>query len=214
MQILYNRDYFENGIATKRSLYTNYRWLPERTIPMCAKLQAQLPIKPGETVLDYGCAKGFVVKALRLLGVKAWGYDVSEYAISCAPEDVAAFVSTTMPPGRFDWTIAKDVLEHVPYGRLEATISAIPSHKLFVVVPLGSRGRYNVEAYERDDTHVIREPLEWWLAKVELAGFSVEWAAYQFDGLKEEWRHAPRGNGFLKGERKGGDHGQTAGQGD
>lgn len=39
-------------------------------------------------VLDVGCAKGFMVKAFREQGIAAWGVDVSEYALSTAPEDV------------------------------------------------------------------------------------------------------------------------------
>lgn len=39
-------------------------------------------------LLDVGCAKGFLVKALKDIGVEAWGVDVSEYAISKAPEDI------------------------------------------------------------------------------------------------------------------------------
>ena len=37
---MYNREefdleYFEQGPMTGKSLYTNYRWLPELTLPMC-----------------------------------------------------------------------------------------------------------------------------------------------------------------------------------
>jgi len=38
--------------------------------------------------LDIGCAKGFLVKAFRDLGIEAWGVDVSEYALSSAPDDI------------------------------------------------------------------------------------------------------------------------------
>ena len=30
----YDKDYFKNGIASGKSCYSNYRWLPELTIPM------------------------------------------------------------------------------------------------------------------------------------------------------------------------------------
>ena len=44
-------------------------------------------------VLEIGCAKGFVVEALRDLGVDAYGIDVSQYAISCAREDIKPFLT-------------------------------------------------------------------------------------------------------------------------
>ena len=40
-----------------------------------------LPIAEGERILDFGCAKGFLVKAMRILDVAAQGVDVSKYAI-------------------------------------------------------------------------------------------------------------------------------------
>src|SRR3954453_22871443 len=43
------------------------------------------------SVLDAGCAMGFLVEALRERGVEAWGLDVSEFAISQVHESVAEF---------------------------------------------------------------------------------------------------------------------------
>jgi ubiquinone/menaquinone biosynthesis C-methylase UbiE len=43
-------------------------------------------------VLDVGCAKGFLVKAFRDQNIEAWGVDVSEYALSAAPEDVREYL--------------------------------------------------------------------------------------------------------------------------
>src|SRR6476660_8383941 len=41
------------------------------------------------TVLDVGCAMGFLVEELRIRGVEAWGIDVSEYAIANVHPSVA-----------------------------------------------------------------------------------------------------------------------------
>jgi hypothetical protein len=49
---------------------------------------------PGvRSVLDVGCAKGFLVRELRAVGVEAWGIDVSGYAISRADEDTRPWLS-------------------------------------------------------------------------------------------------------------------------
>ena len=74
----YDEDYFERGIESGKSLYTNYRWIPELTIPMCSFLNEQLGIGQSENVLDFGCAKGFIVKAMRLLGRNAYGVDLNQ----------------------------------------------------------------------------------------------------------------------------------------
>ena len=44
-------------------------------------------LKPGDRVLDVGCAKGFLVKDLLALGIDAFGIDISQYALMhCEPE--------------------------------------------------------------------------------------------------------------------------------
>ena len=39
-------------------------------------------IDRNDTVLDFGCAKGYVTYGLRLLGCNAHGVDISKYSIS------------------------------------------------------------------------------------------------------------------------------------
>jgi len=73
------------------------------------------------TVLDAGCAMGYLVAALRDRGVEAYGVDLSKYAISHVREDVkpycfAASLLEPLPealPTRFDLVISIEVLEHL-----------------------------------------------------------------------------------------------------
>lgn len=44
-------------------------------------------LKPGDKVLDVGCAKGFLVKDLRALGIDAVGVDVSQYGLDHAENE-------------------------------------------------------------------------------------------------------------------------------
>ena len=204
----FGADYFERGVEACCSLYTRYRWMPERTIPFAARLCEELPIPRGARVLDFGCARGFLVKALRLLGRDAWGVDLSEWAIANAPRDVAAFV-TQVPPaqppdGDYDVVIAKDVLEHMEGWHVKWTLRslALAGKRLFAAVPLGADGAYVVPAYERDVTHIIRESLDWWCARATDAGWSVTFAGHEFAETKDHWVKAyPKGNGFFVAER-------------
>lgn len=43
-------------------------------------------------VLEIGSAKGFVVEAMRDLGVNAYGIDVSQYAYNCARDDIKPYL--------------------------------------------------------------------------------------------------------------------------
>lgn len=70
------------------------------------------------TVLDAGCAIGMLVEALRARGADARGVDVSTYAISQVPQDLAPYcqiASLTEPiDGHYDLVTCIEVLEHIP----------------------------------------------------------------------------------------------------
>lgn len=198
----YDEDYYERGIESGKSCYSNYRWLPDLTIPMAMVLIDALGIRPRQRVLDFGCAKGFTVKALRILRRDAFGIDVSPYAISQADRDIAPHVSliddldSWSLTRRFDHVIAKDVLEHVRYEVMDDTIQAISrmTDSFMVVVPLGREGRFVIEAYERDVTHIVREDASWWLEQLDRHFADVAWQ-HHIDGLKDNWHRVnPKGN--------------------
>ena len=117
MKNLYDENYYERGIETGVSCYSNYRWIPELTIPMAARLIEYLGIAEHQKILDFGCAKGYLVKAFRLLHREAYGYDKSEYAINCVPEEIKDYIRNQVDGG-YDWIISKDVFEHIPYQEL------------------------------------------------------------------------------------------------
>ena len=201
---LYDKEYYEHGIESGKSCYNNYRWIPELTIPMCSRMIENLQIGVDETILDFGCAKGFSVHAFRLLGRHCWGYDISEYAISLCPSEIKEYTSfdiSYFDDYSFDWIIAKDVLEHVSYDDIDSILNWInsKSKNVFIVVPLGSDNKYNVPAYELDKTHIIKEDINWWRDKIEKCGFSDVSASYLMAGLKENWSHFKQGNGFFVG---------------
>lgn len=200
MKNLYDEDYYERGMEKGKSCYSNYRWIPELTIPMAARLIEYLDIKEEDKILDFGCAKGYLVKAFRLLHRQAYGYDVSEYALSCVPQDVKKYVSNEISDG-YSWIISKDVFEHISYEEIDLLLASLAkkTKHLFAVIPLGSTGehRYVVPAYELDTTHIIREDLEWWCDRFENAGFDVHKATYRVKHIKENWSDYDKGNGFF-----------------
>ena len=69
----YDEDYYENGVQLGISGYANYRWMPSLTIPMAERMIEYLAIKETDKILDFGCAKGFLVKAFTDLGYKCEG---------------------------------------------------------------------------------------------------------------------------------------------
>lgn len=79
------------------------------------------------SVLDAGCAMGFLVEAFRRRGVEAWGVDVSEYAISEVHEtvrDYCSVASLTEPlPRRYDLITCIEVVEHIPASEVDKVIA-------------------------------------------------------------------------------------------
>lgn len=199
----YQRDYFEKGIETGKSLYSNYRWMPEMTVPMAATMIDYLKIKRGARVLDIGCAKGFLVKALRWLGRDAYGYDISDYAVANADPEVKSYLTRTLPIPKepFHFAIAKDVFEHLPLRDLCRLLTNLKADVLFVIVPLGDGKRYNVPAYELDTTHIHRQPLIWWNELLQSKGWKIRSSVPRVRGIKDNWAAEEMGNGFIVAER-------------
>ena len=74
-----------------------------------------------KSVLDIGCAFGYMVKYLRERGVEAWGIDTSTYAISQADEKIQPYLRVSsacdnLPndmPQHYDMVINIEVIEHM-----------------------------------------------------------------------------------------------------
>jgi len=198
----FDREYYEQGPMTGKSLYTNYRWLPELTLPLAHHIAVDCNLDKHQTVCDFGCAKGYLVYALRLLGYDSYGVDISKYAISKAPKEVNGHVTCIEPLAEFgfyDWIICKDILEHIPYEDIDSQLMMLRNSckKMMVMVPLGDGEKYFIDAYEKDVTHAIRENLDWWISLFESVGFKITKASYEMGPYKENWQIHPTGNGFF-----------------
>ncbi len=70
--------------------YGGYRY-DGRWLPVAKDIVQHFDLKPGNRVLDVGCAKGFLVKDLMIVcpGLEVFGLDISDYALQhCEPEVV------------------------------------------------------------------------------------------------------------------------------
>jgi SAM-dependent methyltransferase len=203
----YNEDYYENGAELKISGYQNYRWLPEQTKSMCSSIVDFAGIERTNSVLDFGCAKGFIVRAMNDLGYDCYGGDISEYAISRSHESIKERLTLLDPERMEDWflhrnfdiVLCKDVLEHIPYESIDSLLSVLRriSPRLLAIIPLGENGKYVIPDYENDVTHVIRENHAWWHERLRQAGFNDIRFEHKVRGIKENWSHYPTGNGFF-----------------
>ena len=113
------------------------------------------------SVLDAGCAKGFLVEQLRERGVDASGIDMSEHAIAEVHESVrdhCRVASLTEPlDRRYDLITCIEVLEHLPAAEARAAVDnlAAATDRLLLSSSPADYG---------EPTHLNVQPPEHWSA--------------------------------------------------
>ena len=119
------------------------------------------------TVLDAGCAMGFLVEALRKRGVEAYGIDISAFAISQVHEDIKDYCSVgsiTDPfPQRYDLIVSIEVLEHLERDPSEAAVANFCSYSDTVLFS-SSPDDF------KETTHFNVQPAEYWAERFARAG--------------------------------------------
>ena len=203
MKYIFDENYYENGIKMGISGYENYKWLPTRSIPEAISICENIEFT---SVLDFGCAKGFLVHALSLISNKEiYGVDISQYALKNALPQIKNklyYLDTDLDKMNLnvDLLIAKDVLEHIPEEEIDKIFSSFYKvcNKAFLVIPLGDNDSFRIREYEIDKTHITKKDEEWWINKIKKSGFKLKSFSYSFGNVKEKWTSTYKyGNGFF-----------------
>ncbi len=121
-----------------------------------------------KTVLDAGCAKGFLVEALRDKGVEAYGIDISKYAMAEVRDDIRQFckIGSILEPleMRYDLIITIEVMEHLTPEEGKKAIKNLcgaTDDILFTSTPDDFK----------EPTHLNVQPPEYWAEIFALHGF-------------------------------------------
>jgi 2-polyprenyl-3-methyl-5-hydroxy-6-metoxy-1,4-benzoquinol methylase len=126
-----------------------YYQFEEVNLPVMELLtKARQSMPAGQSVLDLGCGRGRLAMEMEKLGYRVTGIEANPVATSVARGrmgelieiDLAQFkhISEALAGRRFDWIVASDVMEHLPYP--EETLNFYkqflkPGGKLIVSVP-------------------------------------------------------------------------------
>ncbi len=121
------------------------------------------------SLLDAGCGRGYLVKALRDRGVEAWGIDSSQAAIQnslpeCQPFCQVDSILQPLPLARYDLIICIDVVEHLSPEDAIRGVENLCLHSddiLFSSIPLPFNGSEQVTV----------QPPEYWGAVFTRFGF-------------------------------------------
>lgn len=194
----YDADYFENGKSSGKGWLENYRWMPRRSFKEALGIIDYLKLDEKSYVLDVGCAKGFIVRALRELEIKADGCDISDYALSFAPEGCWNCKSW-VEHYNFGYThiIIKDVLEHLTVKQMEEMLQTFKNvaDTILCVIPMGDDGTYRIPEYHMEISHIIAENEKWWEEKFVKNGWKIVKSSPHINGLKDNWQLHANGIG-------------------
>lgn len=117
----FGREYFD-GDRTQG--YGGYRY-DGRWVPVAQRMQEFYDLKPGQRILDVGCAKGFLLHDfLQVIpGIGVRGVDVSAYAVANAMDTVKPFLlvgsadALPYPDQSFDLVISINTVHNLPRDR-------------------------------------------------------------------------------------------------
>ena len=163
----YDRHYFETGCGPIPYDRAQPHWLAFFS-GIAERIVADIGPR---TVLDAGCAKGFLVEALRDRGVEAYGIDISAYAIGEVRPDIRRFcrlASVTQPIGqRYDLIVCIEVLEHLSVQEGERALANICRSATDVL--------FSSTPDDLDEpTHVNVRPRSFWIDRFADQGFRLD----------------------------------------
>ena len=152
----YEKDYFVNGAYREYKDYDNHGPRVERLI--------RLTNNP-KSVLDVGCAYGFIVGRLVTKGIDAYGSDVSKWCQQQAEKIIpgrfalAPAHQLPFPDKRFDVLYCEGVLEHIEEYYI---------YLVFQEFQRVARQRVLVLTFDcaRTRGHLCNHSIEWWFDKI------------------------------------------------
>ncbi len=161
----FDADYFELG--RKSNWSRGYSWREFRGLfgDTAAFLTGAFP--NAHTFFDAGCAKGFLIRALRESGKAAWGCDVSEWAHTYADDSAREFMTVSAAEDMswsctYDVVTALHVLTQMTEEQIDRFLSRARTHvriAMLAVIPLIPEGDI---APEGDLAHITWNSRAWW----------------------------------------------------
>lgn len=139
-KLIFDKTYFHGG------KYENYRDYPSNWI-IFDKIMKENP----ESVLELGCAKGFLLKRFEDHGIRTQGLEISHHCqLSKIVYKIAEFdiCKTPWPVFDFDFCFSNCVLEHIPEDNITSVLQEI-----------SIRSKRGLHVIDPNDN---RQSIEWW----------------------------------------------------
>ncbi|MEM8688741.1 MAG: class I SAM-dependent methyltransferase [Pseudomonadota bacterium] len=152
--------------------YGGYKY-DGRWVPVAKDMIAHFALKPGDRVLDVGCAKGFLVNDLleALPGLEVFGLDISDYALMNCHQNVVGRIHLgsadrlPFPDDSFDAVISLDCIHNLPRERAKVALQEIQRLS-------GGKAFVRVDSYRTPEQKAIFES---WVLTAEFHDYPEGW---------------------------------------
>lgn len=179
-----SREYGETYFDGSREYgYGGYRY-DGRWQPVAKDIVEHFGLKPGDRVLDVGCAKGFLVKDLLALGIDAYGVDISRYALlNCESEVIGRLHlgsadSLPFPDGSFAAVLSLNTIHNLPRHRCRIALQEIQR-----LAP--GKGFVQVDSYRTPEQKAVFES---WVLTAEFYDYPDGWESlFREAGYTGDW---------------------------
>lgn len=170
----YGFDYFDNpklGCGYGGYFYDG------RYAEVAAKITQHYRLKPGDRVLEIGCAKGYLLVEFEKLGLEVCGVEFSAYAIQQAHPAVrnklvrGSAACLPLQSQSMDLLVSKEMLPHLEEHDINLSFSefnrvAKANNILIEIQCARSREAQNL-CVQWDRTHRTIKPPQWWRQKMQ-----------------------------------------------
>lgn len=167
----YDAEYFTKGTKSNYGPYGPGSWADDLADMIWKYHQPA-------SVLDVGCAYGFVVKRLRKHNIPVWGFDISEFAVKQA-DDSGIWTGDAANPLSYkptDLIVATELPEHLTerQSRLFLRNGYKYADRMLLLIAAFRDDEAVVDLeHEKDKSHINIKPMEWWRTEARAAGWKI-----------------------------------------
>lgn len=172
----YIKNFQGNYFANQEiSHYDNYDWEHMKGVlnEYADNALEYFNLSLGSTVLDAGCAKGYLVKILKERGLNASGFDISDYAIEEAKkEEQNCWVGditdmSDIKDNSYDLITVAETIEHIPTDMTDKVLQNLyRCSRKYVLLSIPLKTKESDIYEDGEKTHINIHTREWWNEKL------------------------------------------------